>query len=101
MPFVVIAVAAPAAIYWVFYSSLSVGQLFVFMSTAPVNVAMMEAMPSNLRGLAMGICTTATHCLGDVISPILIGKVKDWNNGDLSLGIWLLGLWPLWSVFYR
>jgi hypothetical protein len=97
-PFVLISIAATRP--WLFYAGLTVGQLFVFMSTAPVNVAMMEAMPPRLRGLAMGICTTATHCLGDVISPVLIGKVKDWCGGNLSAGVWMLGLWPLWSVFY-
>lgn len=97
VPFVLVAVASMAV--WLFYAGLAVGQLFVFMSTAPVNVAMMEAMPSELRGLAMGICTTLTHCLGDVLSPVLIGKVKDWCD-DLTPGIWLLALWPLWSVVF-
>merc|ERR1719235_1571567 len=57
-------------------------------------------MPSNLRGLAMGLTTTATHCLGDVVSPVFIGKVTDWCGGDLTPGMWILALWPAWSIFY-
>jgi len=98
LPFVLLACAE--GVVWKFYASLATGQLFVFMSTAPVNVAIMESMPTNLRGLAMAITTTVTHCLGDVISPVFIGKVTDWCNGDLSLGMWILALWPIWSIFY-
>ena len=89
----------PRSTSW-FYGSMAVGQLFVFMSTAPVNVAIMEAMPPNLRGLAMAITTTLTHLLGDVISPVFIGKVKDWCNDNLTFGMWILALWPAWSIFY-
>lgn len=98
VPFVMIAVWAADAM-WLFYAGLALGQLFVFMSTAPVNVAMMEAIPSEYRGLALGICTTTTHLLGDTISPALIGWVKD-KTGSLVGGVWLLSIWPIWCVIF-
>jgi len=99
VPFVMLAMLFGPWYPWFFFAALAVGQLFVFMSTAPVNVAMLEASPSNLRGLAMGICTTATHLLGDVISPVAIGKVND-LTGSLLLGVWILAMWPVWSILF-
>jgi len=94
-PLCLLAVAAPTLM--LFLLLLGLGMCFACMSTTPVNVAMMEAMPPHLRSLALGICTFAIHLLGDAVSPMLVGKVRV-LTGSLVPGVWMLSLWTGWSV---
>lgn len=92
-------VTAAAQSRAVFFWSLALGQLLIFASTAPANIAMMEAVSPDQRGLALGLCTLASHLLGDLIPPVLVGYIAD-ATGSLSGGMWLLVLWLLWSVLF-
>mmetsp|Transcript_93318 Transcript_93318/g.290979 ORF Transcript_93318/g.290979 Transcript_93318/m.290979 type:complete len:525 (+) Transcript_93318:80-1654(+) len=82
-----------------FFASLALGQLLVFASTAPANIAMMEAVGPAQRGLALGLCTLASHALGDLVPPVLVGYIAD-ATGSLIPGMWLLALWLLWSALF-
>merc|ERR1711941_217984 len=84
---------------WIFYMGFVWLEMFLFMATTPVNVGMMEVMPAHLRGLALGLCTTGTHLLGDLIPPALIGRIKD-ATGSLVPGAWILSLWPIWCILF-
>mmetsp|Transcript_29848 Transcript_29848/g.85438 ORF Transcript_29848/g.85438 Transcript_29848/m.85438 type:complete len:517 (-) Transcript_29848:237-1787(-) len=92
-------VTAGASSRTLFFSSLALGQLLIFAATAPANIAMMEAVPPSQRGLALGLCTLASHLLGDLIPPVLVGHIAD-VTGSLRVGMWLLVLWLLWSVLF-
>jgi len=91
--------AAAAQTRTLFFMSLALGQVLIFAATAPANIAMMEAVSPDQRGLALGHCTLASHLLGDLIPPVLVGYIAD-MTGSLRPGMWLLVLWLLWSVLF-
>ncbi len=61
-------------------------QLFFFLSTSPINVALLHAVPERFRNSGMAIAIFLCHVLGDAISSPLIGKVSD-VTGSLQAGI--------------
>jgi predicted MFS family arabinose efflux permease len=60
-----------------FLASLVVTQLMFFISTSPINVALLESSPKHLGTSAIAIAVFACHILGDAISAPLIGVVSD------------------------
>lgn len=67
------AVASPA-VYW---SAIVAAELLVFVSTGPINEAIVDVVPSHLRASAMALSILTIHLLGDVPSPWLIGVVSE------------------------
>lgn len=61
-------------------------QLFFFLSTSPINVALIEAVPAQAQTTAMAISIFLCHILGDAISAPLIGWVSD-RTGSLQEGM--------------
>ncbi len=70
--------------------SLAVAVFLVFLGTGPVNAATLNAVPSNLRAMAMAGQLFALHVFGDMSSPALIGIVSDHSNLRLGLGLTLI-----------
>ncbi len=66
--------AARPPVYW---TALVLAELLVFLSTSPVNAAIVGAVPADRRASAMALSIFAIHTLGDVPSPPLIGAVSD------------------------
>eukprot|EP00927_Polykrikos_kofoidii_P062964 TRINITY_DN57777_c0_g1_i1.p1 TRINITY_DN57777_c0_g1~~TRINITY_DN57777_c0_g1_i1.p1 ORF type:complete len:510 (+),score=39.42 TRINITY_DN57777_c0_g1_i1:53-1531(+) len=97
LPLALVAAASDSAV--TFICVLGLVEFVIFMSTAPVNIAMMETVPTNLRGLALGICTFVMHLLGDLSPPLLIGYLRD-VTASLRLGVWLLSTWLVWCVLF-
>lgn len=62
------------------------------MITAPVNIAMMESVSPEHRGMAMALTMTCQHLLGDMFSPALVGKIAD-VTGSLRTAMYLLAAW--------
>ncbi len=52
-------------------------QVALFLSSGPVNVAILRSVPAGLRASAMALSVFAIHALGDLWSPPLIGVVAD------------------------
>jgi MFS transporter, Spinster family, sphingosine-1-phosphate transporter len=52
-------------------------ELALFLSSGPVNVALIRSAPAGLRASAMALSIFAIHLLGDLWSPLLIGLVAD------------------------
>jgi hypothetical protein len=52
-------------------------EIALFLSTGPVNVALLRSVPPGLRASAMALSIFAIHLLGDLWSPMLIGAVAD------------------------
>ncbi|MFN8176371.1 MAG: MFS transporter [bacterium] len=78
------AVAAPAALVTLlcdrpgtFFVAIGVTELFLFISTAPANTALLGSVPSGLRASAMALCIFAIHLFGDLVSPPAIGRASD------------------------
>jgi MFS family permease len=75
LPFTLLAILAPSpAIFW---PSMFITLTLVFLITGPVNAAMANVVPAELRGRAFAFNTTAIHLLGDALSPWLIGEASD------------------------
>jgi predicted MFS family arabinose efflux permease len=75
LPFVLASVLAPQpAIFW---PSMFVTLLLLFLNTGPLNAAMTNVLPPHLRGFGFAVYSVAIHFLGDGPSPTLIGLASD------------------------
>ncbi len=70
--------------------ALGVAIFFIFLGTGPVNAATLNAVPANLRAMAMAGQLFAIHVFGDAFSPKLIGIMSDRSNLRWGLGITLI-----------
>ena len=65
-----------------FFAAIGVTEFFLFVSTAPVNSALLGSVPSELRASAMACSIFAIHLFGDLISPPAIGTLSDAIRGS-------------------
>ncbi|HEY4341559.1 MAG TPA: MFS transporter [Steroidobacteraceae bacterium] len=72
----------------VFYPTLVVAELLLFMSTGPINSVIVSLVSPAHRASAVALSVLAIHLLGDVISPPLIGSVSD--HTSLGQGVLLV-----------
>jgi hypothetical protein len=49
----------------------------LFLNTGPLNAAMANVLPADLRSRGFALYTVAIHLLGDALSPALIGIASD------------------------
>jgi hypothetical protein len=52
-------------------------QLCMFLSTGPINAAMINLVSATERATAIALSVFTIHVLGDVPSPFLIGAISD------------------------
>jgi sugar phosphate permease len=73
--FTCVAVLSPEpAVFW----PAMFGSLFLlFLNVGPLNAAMANVLPADLRTRGFALTTMAIHLLGDAASPWLIGVVSD------------------------
>lgn len=76
--------AAPAALALPFAPGLTLAfalgfcaELFVFLNTGPLNTALVESVPPQVRELGVGLNVLAIHLFGDAFSPYLLGRLSD------------------------
>jgi MFS family permease len=74
-PLVWLALTAPS--YKVYYSAMVCAQLCLFLSTGPINAAIVNLVSPLERASAIALSVFSIHLLGDVISPPLIGALSD------------------------
>lgn len=86
VPFAIIALTAPAPA--MYFPALAVAQLLLFVSTSPINTAIVTFVAPEDRASAMALNVFVIHALGDVISPPLIGLVS--THSSLSAGVLLV-----------
>ena len=85
-PLFYLALASPVpAVYW---SAIVGAQLLMFASTGPINSAIVNAVPAQIRASAVALSIFAIHALGDVPSPFLVGVIADART--LALGVLIL-----------
>lgn len=70
--------------------ALGASVFFIFLGTGPVNAATLNAVPANLRAMAMAGQLFAIHVLGDAFSPKVIGIISDRSNLRYGLGATLV-----------
>jgi MFS family permease len=78
VPVTYVALAAGSAS--VFYPALIAAELLLFMSTGPINTAVVNLVSPLDRASAVALCVFAIHMLGDVFSPSLIGALSDLSS---------------------
>jgi MFS transporter, Spinster family, sphingosine-1-phosphate transporter len=71
--YLALAEGAPGA----FYPALILAELLLFMSTGPINTAIVNLVSPTERASAVALSILAIHLLGDVLSPSIIGKLSD------------------------
>jgi MFS transporter, Spinster family, sphingosine-1-phosphate transporter len=69
------AVLAPSPL--VFWPATFVTLLLLFMNIGPLNAAMANVLPADLRARGFAVTTGVIHLLGDAASPWLIGVASD------------------------
>jgi MFS transporter, Spinster family, sphingosine-1-phosphate transporter len=75
LPFTLFAILSPSpAIFWpAMFATLTL----LFLGTGPLNAAMANVLPAELRGWGFAVNTFSIHAIGDAISPTLIGLASD------------------------
>jgi MFS transporter, Spinster family, sphingosine-1-phosphate transporter len=61
----------------VYYPAIIAAELLLFMSTGPINAAIVNIASPLERASAVALSTFVIHLLGDVPSPVLIGHLSD------------------------
>jgi MFS family permease len=74
-PFAFACILAPSATG--FFALIFVCATFLFLSTSPINAAILQSVPVHLRASAMAVSIFAIHLLGDLWSPPLLGVIAD------------------------
>jgi MFS family permease len=75
LPFTLFAILSPSpAIFW---PSMFATLTLLFVGTGPLNAAMANVLPAELRGWGFAVNTFSIHAIGDAISPTLIGLASD------------------------
>jgi predicted MFS family arabinose efflux permease len=75
LPFAVAGILSPSpAIFW---PAMFVALTLLFLNTGPLNAAMANVLPAQLRGWGFAMNTMAIHLLGDAASPTVIGFASD------------------------
>jgi MFS transporter, Spinster family, sphingosine-1-phosphate transporter len=73
--FTLLALLAPEpAVFW---PAMFVTLLLVFVNIGPLNAAMANVLPAELRARGFAVTTLLMHLLGDAASPWLIGAASD------------------------
>jgi len=60
-----------------YLSGIVISELLIFMSTGPVNSAIVNAVAPDERATALGLSVLVMHLVGDIPSPPLIGALSD------------------------
>lgn len=88
----------------VFLPAIFLAEVLVFLNTGPANAVLVSVVLPEIRATAIALSIFVFHLLGDVPSPILIGRVSDWT-GSLesalmitSAAMALSGLLYLWGA---
>jgi len=83
---------------------LFIAVFFLFINTGPANAILANVTRHRIRATAFAINILIIHALGDVISPPIIGKIKDWadlGTALLVVSVFILAAGVLWLVGAR
>ena len=61
----------------VYLTAIVIAEVLIFMSTGPVNSAIVNAVSPHERATALGLSVLVMHLVGDIPSPPLIGALSD------------------------
>jgi predicted MFS family arabinose efflux permease len=84
-----------------FFAAIAAAEFAIFLSTSPVNVAILASVPGELRASAMAASIFAIHLLGDMISPPLIGTASDASSLRSAMAVIPVALAVATLVWWR
>jgi len=70
-----------------YLASMVAAQLCLFLSTGPINAAIVNLVSATERASAIALSVFAIHLLGDVLSPPLIGALSDRTSLESAVQI--------------
>jgi predicted MFS family arabinose efflux permease len=73
-------VALRSATPSVYYPALFFAELLAFMSTGPINSAIVNFVAPNQRASAVALSVFSIHAFGDMWSPSIIGAISDFSD---------------------
>jgi MFS family permease len=62
-----------------------VAEFFLFLSTGPINVVIVSAVPAKMRAMAMAVSIFAIQAFGGAIAPPIIGRLADTGGLDRAV----------------
>jgi MFS transporter, Spinster family, sphingosine-1-phosphate transporter len=68
-----------------FFVGIAVANFALFLSTSPINVVILQGVPTGLRASAMALSIFAIHLFGDLVSPPLVGAISDASNLHMAM----------------
>ena len=74
-PFAVLAILSPTPT--LFFAAFFLCEVAVFLSTSPINAAILDSVPPAVRASAMAMSIFGIHVLGDLWSPPGVGLLAD------------------------
>jgi len=93
--------ASQPALYW---TAVVVAEFLMFASTSPVNSAIVNEVPPEMRATAVAVSIFAIHTFGDVPAPMLMGVISDRSSlGEavLILPVAALSAGVIWVLAAR
>jgi MFS family permease len=89
VPFGVVCFFGPRAMM---LPALALAMFSIFLGTGPLNAAIVNAVPAQVRATAIAVELFLIHALGDTPSPRLIGMVSDHSTLSTGLGLTLVSM---------
>jgi MFS family permease len=69
----------------VYLTAMVLAEVFIFMSTGPINSAIVNVVAPDERATALGLSVFVMHLVGDIPSPPLIGALSDHTSLGTAL----------------
>jgi sugar phosphate permease len=85
-PFVWLALTTASTTLYTVY--MVIAQLLLFLSTGPINAAIVNLVIAGERATAIALSVFAIHVLGDAVSPLIVGAISDASS--LQQGVKIL-----------
>lgn len=88
----------------VYLPAIVAGEVLLFMSTGPINSAIINAVSPSERATALGLSVFVMHFLGDIPSPPLIGILSDASSLEhaflvVPVAILIGGIIWMWAAW--
>jgi predicted MFS family arabinose efflux permease len=89
---------------WAYTTAMVIAELLIFLSTGPINSAILNVVEPDRRATSVALSILAIHTLGDVPSPWLVGLVSQHSSLGRALLILpvafgvsgLIWIWAAW-----
>ncbi len=87
-----------------YLTAIVIAEILIFMSTGPINSAIVNVVAPTERATAVGLSIFIMHLLGDVPSPPLIGVVSDHSSLEhafvlVPIAIVIAGVIWMWAAW--